>query len=222
MARSRSRRAPLVVAAVVVAVTAIAVVQIRSQVEVARSLAGVDPAALAFQVHDLDTSNAALLTESQQLQQRRDALTAGGGAAADADLQAEAARLRIVDGLAPAEGPGVVITVDAPLTAIDVEDAVNDLRIAGAEAVAINDRRVVTGTVISPAPDAVTVDGVELRGPWRFAAVGDPASLSAAVVDMTRSLRGDPRVRSSAYSAEPDVVIAAVVRPRPFVYGVPS
>jgi uncharacterized protein YlxW (UPF0749 family) len=222
MLRSRSTRTALVVGVLVVVITAVAVIQIRTQVEVTRSLGSVDAASLAFQIHDLDMSNAALTGEAGDLQRRRDALRSGGSPAAAADLQAETSRLRIVDGMAPAQGPGVVVTVDAPLTATDVEDAVNELRMAGAEAITVAGRRVITGSVYLQAPDGVGIDGITTHGPWRFEAIGDPVTLSAAAVDMTRSLRSDRRVRSSSYSTESELVISAVVRPRPFVYGVPQ
>src|ERR671935_135353 len=171
MLRSRSSRTALVVGVLVVVITALAVIQIRSQVEVTRSLGSVDAASLAFQIHDLDMSNAALTGEAGDLQRRRDALRSGGSPAAAADLQAETIRLRIVNGMAPAQGPGVVVTVDAPLTATDVEDAVNELRMAGAEAITVAGRRVITGSVYLQAPDGVGIDGITTHGPWRFEAI---------------------------------------------------
>ena len=213
------RRAPLVLGLVVMAVTALAVVQVRSQFEVARSLETQDNTSIAFVIDDLHRANDALVLEAQGLSDRRDSLQKGGQSATVA-LTDEASRLRLAEGLDPARGPGVAIVVDAPLTAVDLQDAVNNLRIAGAEVLSVGSRRVVTGSVLTQSNGVMSVDGVAIHGPWQFVAIGDPASLSAAADQMTRTLRADPRVRAVSYRSEPDLVVSAVLRPRPYVYGV--
>ncbi len=194
-------------------------VQLRSQAEVQRTLEGQDPTALAFLIDDLHTANDRLGAEVSALTGRRDYLQTGGGAAANQQLSEEANRLRILEGIVPVHGPGVTITVDAPLTPFDLEDAGNNLRLGGAEAVAINERRVVTGSIYRESGGAITIDGVTTRGPWTFVAIGDPAHLQATADVMTRSLRSDPRVRQVVYRFDADVAIRATVLPRPFVYG---
>jgi uncharacterized protein YlxW (UPF0749 family) len=208
-----------VVALLAAVLAFVGTVQLRSQAEVQRTLESQDPTALAFLIDDLHTANDRLAAEVAALTGRRDYLRTGGGAAANQQLTEEAARLRIVEGTVPVHGPGVTITVDAPLTPFDLEDAGNNLRLGGAEALAINDRRVVTGSVYREAAGAITIDGVALRGPWTFVAVGDPSHLQATAELMTRSLRSDPRVRQTAYRFDADVAIRATVLPRPFVYG---
>lgn len=216
----RSRRTTLLVVGVLAAVLAfVGTVQLRSQAEVQRTLVGEDPTALAFLIDDLHNGNDLLAAEVSSLAARRDALSSGGTPAADQQLSDEAARLRVVEGTAPVHGPGVTLTVDAALTPFDLEDAVDNLRLAGAEAIAINDRRVVTGTVYRISGADISIDGQATRGPWTFDAIGDPARLQAAAEQMTRLLRSDPRVRQAGYRSEADLVIRATVAPRPFVYG---
>jgi uncharacterized protein YlxW (UPF0749 family) len=215
-------RRPLSAAAVglLAAVLAfVGTVQLRSQAEVQRTLEAQDPAALAFLIDDLHTANDRLVAEVAALTARRDSLSTGGGAAANQQLSEEETRLRILEGVVPVHGPGVTITVDAPLTPFDLEDAGNNLRLGGAEAVTINDHRIVTSSVYQQSVGAITIDGVATHGPWTFVAVGDPAHLQAAAEVMTRSLKSDPRVRLAAYRFDPDVAIRATVLPRPFVYG---
>lgn len=219
--RPKGRTAPLVLALLVAVVAGVVVVQIRSQAEVQRSLAQADTTSLAFQIDDLHRSNEALAAEATELKAQREALRSGGPNVADAQLTAEAGSLQVIEGLAPARGPGVVLTIDAPLSATDLEDAVNNLRLAGAEAISVGGHRVVTGTAITESGGGVSIDGAPVHGPWEFDAIGEPAALEAAAATMTRSLRSDPRVSRSSYAAEPDLVIAAVIRPRPFVYGLP-
>ncbi|MDQ6691127.1 MAG: DUF881 domain-containing protein, partial [Candidatus Dormibacteraeota bacterium] len=175
------------------------VIQIRSQADVARSLEGQDNTSLAFLIDDLHRSNAVLTQESARLQQLRETVRTGAPGAVDAQLAAEAAKLRLIEGALPVVGPGVTVTVDAPLSQLDIQDAVNNLRGAGAEAVAVSGQRVVLGTNIRQSNGSIDIDGVMVRGPWEFTAIGDPAQLVAAAAQMTRTLRADPRVRASSY-----------------------
>jgi uncharacterized protein YlxW (UPF0749 family) len=148
-------------------------------------------------------------------------LQPGSSTAALSALSDESQRLRLVEGLVPVHGPGVTIRVEAPLSSLDLQDAYNNLQVGGAEAVAINDRRVITGTVIRQGSNAVLIDGTPTRGPWTFQAIGDQPRLSATAEVMTRSLKSDPRVKSASYDTAADVVIRAVITQRPYVYANP-
>ena len=213
-----SRRSVLVVGGLTAVLAFVATVQLRSQAEVQRTLSAEDPTSLAFLIDDLHRANQTLAGSVTALTAQRDALRSGSTQDARAQLDAEAARLRVVEGSIAVHGPGVTLVIDAPLTALDLQDAANNLRASGAEAIAINGHRVVTGTIFVSAGDGVTVDGQEVRGPWMLTAVGEPGRLDSAADLMTRSLRGDPRVRRADYRAESDVVIRATVATRPFVY----
>jgi uncharacterized protein YlxW (UPF0749 family) len=196
----------------------VVVLQLRSQMEVQRSLDTQDNTSLAFLIDDLHRSNDSLQTQIAQLTDQRDRLRGSRGAAQPA-LEDERQRLRLVEGLDPVHGPGVVMNVDAPLTAIDLQDAVNNLRVAAAEAIAVNDHRMIASTVIRQVGTAVMIDGAAVAGPWTFQAIGDPVRLGDVAEQMTRSLRADGRVRSAGYRSEDRVEIRATVGQRPFVYG---
>jgi len=142
-----------------------------------------------------------------------------GAAGADPVLQDEGQRLRALEGLVPVHGPGLVMTIDAPLTRLDLEDAVNNLRASGAEQMAINDHRVITGTVFRQSGSAVAIDGDAAHGPWTIAVIGNQDRLASVAEPMLQSLRSDKRVRRVSYRMEPDLVIRATVSERPFVYG---
>jgi uncharacterized protein YlxW (UPF0749 family) len=100
-------------------------------------------------------------------------------------------RLREPAGLAPLQGPGLVIeladSAEAPLTTGDVTDlriqdtdlqlVVNALWAAGAEAVAINDRRVTSTTAIREAGEAILVNFHAVSSPYRVTAIGDTDAL---------------------------------------------
>ena len=217
--RGRRNRSALVVGLLTAVLAFVGVVQVRSQAEVVRTLEGQDSTALAFLIDDLHRANEDLEAQAATLAGRRDALRNGSGGEAERQLGDEALRLRVIEGVVPVHGPGVVVTVDAPLTPLDLEDAVNNLRVASAEAVAVNDRRVIMGTAFRPAGDSIEVDGAPEHGPWTLAAIGDPGRLGGAADQMTRALRADPRVRRADYRSESDLAIRSIVVQRPFVYG---
>ena len=216
--RRRPRRA-IEIWLIALLVALVATVQIRSQAEVERSLVGTDTTTLAFLIDDLHRANDSLAAEATDLTQRRDALQAGGSSAADQELTAEANRLRAIEGLVPVHGRGIVIVVDASsLQALDLQDAINNLAAAGAEAIAVNDHRVVIGVAIMQTPNGVTIDGALVPPPWTISVIGDTNRLAEAADLMTQQMHSDRRVRQATYRVEADVAITAVITQRPFVY----
>ena len=204
-------------------VALVATVQIRSQAEVERSLVGIDTTSLAFLIDDLHRANDSLQTEAADLQSREGTLRSGTSGAADQVLTDEANRLRAIEGLVPVHGPGVVIVIDATgLTALDLQDAVNNLAAGGAEATAVNDHRVVTGVAIEQTGAGVAIDGAVATPPWTITTIGDANRLTEVADLMTTALNADRRVRQASYRVEADVVIQSVVSARPFVYAVAS
>jgi len=219
--RSPARAISLWLIALLVAL--VATIQIRSQAEVQRSLVGVDTTSLAFLIDDLHRANDTLQAEAADLQKRQATLRSGSSGAADQVLTDEANRLRAIEGLVPVHGPGVVIVVDAAgLKSLDLQDALNNLAAGGAEAIAINDRRVVAGVAIEQTSAGVTIDGTVVGPPWTITTIGDPNRLGEIADLMTKALRADRRVRQATYRVEADVAIQAVISQRPFVYALSS
>jgi uncharacterized protein YlxW (UPF0749 family) len=216
--RASSRAIGVWLIALLVAI--VATVQIRSQAEVERSFAGTDTTSLAFLIDNLHRANDSLAAETADLTQRQATLQSGSDSAADQVLTDEANRLRAAEGLVPVHGPGVVLVVSAAgLLALDLQDALNNLAVGGAEAIEVNDRRVVVGVPVEQTPDGVTIGGAPVPPPWTISAIGDANRLAQAADLMTQQMRADRRVRQATYRVEADVVIRAVVTERPFVYG---
>jgi uncharacterized protein YlxW (UPF0749 family) len=204
-------------------VALVATVQIRSQLEVERSLVGLDSTSLAFLIDDLHRANDSLALEAADLALLQAKLQSGNTGAADQVLTQEAERLRAIDGLVPVHGPGVVIVIDAVgLRALDLQDGLNNLSAGGAEAIAVNDRRVVALTPIEQTDGGVAVDGVVVASPWTITVIGDPNRLAEVAGLMTQQLRADRRVRQATYRVQTDVAIQNVISERPFVYAIPT
>src|SRR6266516_919112 len=226
--RPSARLAPagargLSVGLIALLVALVATIQIRSQAEVERSLVGVDATSLAFLIDDLHRANESLEVEKADLARRRATLQSGQTGAADQVLRDEAERLRAIEGLVRVQGPGVVMVIDASgLTALDLQDALNNLSAAGAEAIDVNDHRVVTGVPVAQTTNGVAVDGNVIMSPWTISAIGDPNRLALVADLMTQQLRADRRVRGASYRVETDVVISSLISEKPFVYALPG
>src|SRR2546427_10775040 len=221
--RARAGARGLSVGLIALLVALVATIQIRSQAEVERSLVGVDPTSLAFLIDDLHRANESLEVEKADLARRRATLQSGQTGAADQVLRDEAERLRAIEGLVPVQGPGVVMVIDASgLTALDLQDALNNLSAAGAEAIDVNGHRVVTGVPVTQTRDGVAIDGVVVVPPWKISVIGDVNRLAAVADLMAQQLRADRRVREATYRIDSDVVIRSVISERPFVYAVAS
>ena len=142
---------------------------------------------LAIIVHELGAENDALRRETLRLEMRiADVERTDEGQLA---LLNEAARelqaLRVLTGLEPAAGPGVILRVNDPddvLLTQDFVDVANELRAAGAEAVSIDGIRLGTTTGIKTSPDGMTVGGTPVAGDVVVVrAIGHPATLAQAV-----------------------------------------
>jgi uncharacterized protein YlxW (UPF0749 family) len=118
------------------------------------------------------------------------ALTAGRGLSEEMGRELE--HFRLVLGLVAVEGPGVRVTVApmasapagilaAEVQAQDLAGLLNELWAAGAEAVAVNGRRVLATTGIRQDEAGIVLGGMRVAPPFRVEAIGDQAALKAAL-----------------------------------------
>ena len=77
------------------------------------------------------------------------------------------------------EGRGVRVDVSGPITADAVNDLLDELRLAGAEAIGIADLRVVAGSTVSGRPSDLVVEGIDLGSSFEIIAIGSPPALQA-------------------------------------------
>lgn len=103
-------------------------------------------------------------------------------------LQAELERQKILAGLTTVQGPGVTVVLDdsqVPITAgvdpnlyivheYDLRDVVNVLWLAGSEAIAINDERLVSTSSVYCLGSTVIVNDTRLSPPYNIRAIGNP------------------------------------------------
>jgi uncharacterized protein YlxW (UPF0749 family) len=99
------------------------------------------------------------------------------------ELVAELNRVKVLNGLIEVSGPGVELLVDGPLNVLDLQDLINEFRNAGAEAISVNDHRVVVHSVWgTESSGQIVVDGYPISRPYHLQAIGDPDTLETALL----------------------------------------
>lgn len=136
---------------------------------------------------DLNDRSERLDSEIRDLETRRDELQSGSDRSKAALSEAEQRRsvLGILAGTVPAKGPGITLRITDPQQKIDAAvllDTLQELRDAGAEAVQINDVRVVASTdFLDAEPGSVRIDGKVVKAPYLLKVIGDPDTLDPAL-----------------------------------------
>ena len=114
----------------------------------------------------------------------------------DPAVQPELEQQATAAGLRPVQGPAVTVTLDdAPATVAadgidadllvvhqqDIQAVVNALWSGGAEAMTIQGQRVISTTGVKCVGNTVVLHGIPYAPPYVVSAIGDPASLEAAL-----------------------------------------
>lgn len=165
----------------------LAVTQFHTQDIYSRSLQLENPASLTTLIANLAEGNNALRAEIFDLRLRtenaREDAASGKGTLTEA--QRQLAQLQVFAARTASSGPGISVRVDGTFDDKALSDLVNELRNAGAEAIAVNDVRVGPRSWFGASGDRVlVVDGTAIRGPWTVRAIGAPDVMYVA---MTRT-----------------------------------
>jgi uncharacterized protein YlxW (UPF0749 family) len=176
------RRNQLSLAIVAFLLGGLIVVQLRSQ-EAGNGLDQLTPTELTVLVGNLNTRNDQLRAEIATTQAELSALQASDsrGDTSVGQLQSDLARVRAWTGLDPVSGPGVRITVTGGIDAPSVQALVNELRNAGAEAIAINDLRVEPNSIVNGPTGALLIGSTALGDPFQVSAIGNPETLTGSL-----------------------------------------
>jgi len=90
-------------------------------------------------------------------------------------------RITAFGGLAAVDGQGIEMNVDGGLDPIALNDLVNELRNAGAEAIAVDAVRLTARSVAVQGPSTLQVDGVDIGRRFTLSAIGSPDGLLGAM-----------------------------------------
>lgn len=160
-----------------------------SEGDLARILAGLNTQADALQAELAD-----LKVQLNELRRSSES----EAASADA-VREQLDSLEVLAGVTAATGPGVVMTITDPQGAVSYDamiDIVQELRDAGAEAIAVNGSRIGVATAFAERDGKVVVDGRPLSPPYRVVAIGQATTLEGGLnipggaIDAISALKG--------------------------------
>lgn len=204
----RRRSNLLTFTAVVVLLGFMVVVQLRSRAADG-GLSGLSVQELGELVANLTTRNDQLREEVRVLEAQRAAVARAveGGDTSAGQIRADLNRIRGWSGALGVAGPGVRVLVEGSLPGDGVELLLNELRNAGAEALAVGDARLVPGVVVSGPQGSLVVDALPLADPLEILAIGQPETLGGSL-----ARAGGPIAQLAA--RHPEVVVTVSVEDR--------
>lgn len=139
------------------------------------------------------------------------------------EINAALEEARIAGGLVQVTGPGIVFRLedaenpgterDALVTARDIRTLVQELWLAGAEAVSVNGERVTTGTAVLDIGNAILANSAYLAPPYQVSTIGaddlyERLTGSASFVEFVRS-RIEPYGLRLSFSELDSVIVPA-------------
>jgi uncharacterized protein YlxW (UPF0749 family) len=134
-------------------------------------------------VRNLNDYRSRLNTELETLEQDKSSLSITNG------LEQQMQNARVFAGSVPVTGPGVSVTItaDYELYSMDIIDIANELKVSGAEAIAVNNQRLTAKTKLAQETDQngnlyLTMNGERLLTPIVITAIGDSSTLEKGLV----------------------------------------
>ncbi|MBT2492964.1 DUF881 domain-containing protein [Streptomyces sp. ISL-96] len=181
----RVTRAQLIVALLLFVLGLGLAIQVRSNSDDS-ALRGARQEDLVRILDELDDRTQRLEDEKQQLDDQKTELENSSDQAEEARKQTleKERQLGVLAGTVAAQGPGITLTINDPHSTVEADmllDAIQELRAAGAEAIQINDVRVVADTYFLNSGGGIEVDGRKVTAPYRFEVIGKPEDLEPAL-----------------------------------------
>ena len=218
----------VLVALVAAAVGFLLVSQLRGEQRFSRRLQAESESDLARILSSLNTEADSLQDEIASLKLQLLSLQTSSQRddAAVRQAQEQLAALQVLAGTAPVHGPGVVVRIEDPQASVHYDalvDVVQELRDAGAEAIAIDRVRVVASSAFSEGSGGIVLDGTALSVPYEVTAIGAPPTLESGLsipggaVDTLSAARG----AHVTITRQADVSLPAVLHAPSFQVGHP-
>ncbi|HKR97911.1 MAG TPA: DUF881 domain-containing protein [Candidatus Dormibacteraeota bacterium] len=177
-----ARVAQVSLALVLLLIGLLVVGQLRSQARPTElsSLSAQDLSTLIETLSDKNRQLRSGLGDVQEQIREYRAAQAQGQSALDVSRE-DLRRITAFSGQGGVEGQGIVVNVDGDLDAIAVNDLLNELRNAGAEAIVVDAIRVTARSVAVQGTSSLEIDGVAIQPQFEIRAVGDPDGLLTAL-----------------------------------------
>jgi uncharacterized protein YlxW (UPF0749 family) len=111
-----------------------------------------------------------------------------GDSEAVQQIQNNLKKARIFAGLETVKGTGIIVTLDnnefIHVMDYDILNVVNELRASGAQAISVNDERIVAMTEIRDAGQYIIINGKQFKAPFVIKAIADPDNLERSLTLM--------------------------------------
>ena len=179
----KSRSAQLSLTIVCFILGLLLVAQFRTQRMTDSSLPSASSADQLVIISSLVENNTRLREEMETLEEQLSEYQQATGRAVLETLVEELNNVRIINGLVEVSGPGIEASLDGPIGVLDVQDLINELRNAGAEALTINGERLILYSGIASTEDGgMTISGAALSRPYVLQVIGQPGIMETALL----------------------------------------
>ncbi|MER7024075.1 MULTISPECIES: DUF881 domain-containing protein [Streptomyces] len=181
----RLTRAQLIVAVLLFILGLGLAIQVRSTSD-SSALRGARQEDLVRILDELDNRSQRLTDEQRRLEGQKAELENSSDQAEEARKQTveKEQQLGVLAGTVVAQGPGINLTISDPTHSVEADkllDTIQELRAAGAEAIQVNDVRIVANSYLSDVRGGVEIDGKRVTEPYRFKVIGKPQDLEPAL-----------------------------------------
>ncbi|MEU3712838.1 DUF881 domain-containing protein [Streptomyces catenulae] len=181
----RLTRAQLIVAVLLFILGLGLAIQVRSTSD-SSALRGARQEDLVRILDELDNRSQRLTDEQRRLEGQKTELENSSDQAEEARKQTveKEQQLGVLAGTVAAQGPGIKLTISDPTHSVEADkllDTIQELRAAGAEAIQVNDVRIVANSYLSDVRGGVEIDGKRVTQPYRFKVIGKPQDLEPAL-----------------------------------------
>lgn len=192
------------------------------------SLGALRQSELVRLLDEVTSQSSELARTERELRATRDELLSGTDSARTAyeAIEDQVTRQAILAGTTAVSGPGVTVRIidnGGALDALVLLEVVQELRNAGAEAIEVNHQRVIASSWFLDSGGSITLDKNPLQSPYEFEAIGDPATISAALEmpgGVLAGIRG--RGASAFLESHDEIKITSFVRPEKSRYATPQ
>lgn len=178
----RQPRSQIALTTIAILLGLLVVIQFRAQ-QAGTGLETQSSQDLTLLIANLTTRNDQLRGEVADIQRQLDTIAAANarGETSVGRLREDLERVRIWSGEDAATGPGIRVLLFGGVPAEAISELVNELRNAGAEAIAVGGVRVVAGTIAAGPVGALSIEATALGPRIEVLAIGNPAALTGGL-----------------------------------------
>ncbi|MGW6461193.1 DUF881 domain-containing protein [Streptomyces sp. NPDC055078] len=213
----RLTRAQLIVAVLLFVLGLGLAIQVRSTSDNS-ALRGARQEDLVRILDELDNRTQRLEDEKRRLEDQRTELETSSDQAEEARRQTrqKEQQLGVLAGTVAAQGPGITLTIGDRSGAVEPDmllDALQELRAAGAEAIQVNDHRIVADTYFTGTGGDIEVDGNRISAPYIFQVIGKPQDLEPALNIPGGVVQTLEKEQATATVVRSDKIVVDALRP---------